>query len=239
MNVAAGRRLPKKYGVENFAAAGFAIERNVFPPEEIEELRAEADRVASEAASTCVRHIRNRSPIFARLAHGRALRALLNPGMRPVRSILFDKTPEENWPVAWHQDLTIAVEAAVEVEGYGPWSTKDGAVHVQPPLRVLESMVTARIHLDDTPEENGALRVVPGSHRHGRLPAAFLREDHEEVVCACEAGDVLLMAPLLVHSSRRSLCPSRRRVLHFEFAPAGVLDSRLSWHEKETESSPA
>lgn len=208
--------------------------RGVFSSGEIEEFRAEADRVADESGSTCVRHIRGRSSIFARLAAGPRLEALLGPGMCPVRSILFDKTPEENWPVAWHQDLTIAVEARVEIEGYGPWSHKDGAVHVQPPVKVLESMVTARIHLDETPEGNGALRVVPGSHTRGRLSAA-VRDADDEVVCACGAGDVLLMAPLLLHSSKRSLSPSRRRVLHFEFAPASVLDSRLSWHEKEAE----
>lgn len=235
MKVDDRRRVSEGHGLENFETYGFALVRDVFSPGEIDELREETNRVAGEAGSTCVRHIRGRSPVFARLAAGPRLGALLDPGMRPVRSILFDKTPEENWPVAWHQDLTIAVEARVEIEGYGPWSHKDGAVHVQPPVTVLASMVAARIHLDDTPEGNGALRVVPGSHTRGRLSAASVREADDEVICACGAGDVVLMSLLLLHSSKRSLLPSRRRVLHFEFAPAGVLDSRLSWHEKEAE----
>jgi len=35
----------------------------------------------------------------------------------------------------------------------------------------VEGMVTLRLHLDETPAENGALRVVPGSHGLGVLSA--------------------------------------------------------------------
>lgn len=152
---------------------------------------------------------------------------------RPVRSILFDKSEERNWPVAWHQDRTIAVSSREDVEGFGPWSVKEGIPHVVPPLSILESMITLRIHLDDTPEENGALQVCPGSHRHGVLG----KEDIEEWVnkgittIDCEAGDVLSMSPLLLHSSKRSLSPARRRILHFEYAERDRLPSALGWYE--------
>src|SRR5690606_16226043 len=95
------------------------------------------------------------------------LAALLGPGWRVVRSILFDKTPDANWKVAWHQDLSIAVRERADVAGYGPWSRKDGVVHVEPPTSVLKRMVTLRLHLDDCNAENGPLRVLPGSHAHG------------------------------------------------------------------------
>ena len=32
-----------------------------------------------------------------------------------------------------------------------------------------ESMLVVRLHLDDCGEDNGPLRVLPGSHRLGRL----------------------------------------------------------------------
>ena len=77
---------------------------------------------------------------------------------RPVRAILFDKTAESNWLVPWHQDLTIVVESRAEAPGYGPWSMKDGRHHVQPPMHVMERMLTIRLHLDDCDATNGALQ---------------------------------------------------------------------------------
>jgi ectoine hydroxylase-related dioxygenase (phytanoyl-CoA dioxygenase family) len=146
---------------------------------------------------------------------------LLRPYFRvepfPVRAIYFDKTPQANWSVGWHQDLAIAVKQRREVPGFGPWSVKEGIPHVQPPAGILEKKLTVRLHLDDTKESNGALRVLPGSHRFGRLTSEQIEElkpKLTEVVCSVSAGDVLLMRPLLLHASNRALTPSQRRVLH-------------------------
>ena len=214
---------------------GFAVRRAVLDQAGIVRFRTEADRVASVAGSGCVRRLQNWSSVFTALELSPELAALMPDGMRPVRSILFDKTPAENWPVGWHQDTTIAVAERLEVPGYCPCSIKDGVVHVQPPASLLARMITLRVHLDDTPAENGALCVVPGSHRHGRLTPADIQRFREEaeVVWACAAGDVLGMRPLILHASSRALYPARRRVLHFEYAPCDALDPSLHWAEPE------
>lgn len=216
-----------------FQTQGFEIIRGVFNESEIESMRKEADRIATFEESACVRHIRSKSKEFDHLALSERLEDLLPIGFSPVRSILFDKTPDENWPVAWHQDLTIAVKEKMEIDAYGPWSTKDGSVHVQPPVEVLNEMVTIRIHLDDTPKTNGALRVIPKSHKKGKIESKEVLSyvDDSEVICECCAGDVLLMSPLILHSSKRSESPARRRIVHFEYARHESLDERLSWHE--------
>jgi ectoine hydroxylase-related dioxygenase (phytanoyl-CoA dioxygenase family) len=157
--------------------------------------------------------------------------AVLGPGAMPVRGILFDKTSASNWKVPWHQDVTIAVAERLEVDGYGPWSLKEGVAHVQPPASVLQRMVTVRIHLDDCPEENGALKVVAGSHRRGKIPERQVAEivaDGEVRVCEAQAGGVLVMRPLLVHSSSAAEVPGHRRVIHFDFA-GGDLNGGLKW----------
>ena len=211
---------------------GYEIRRGVIPLAKIENLRAAADDMAAAAGSACVRNIRQRSDIFARLAVSKSLLDLLPAGMTPVRSILFDKTPGENWPVAWHQDLTIAVSDSSQTPGYGPWTFKDGVHHVHAPAELLERMITLRLHLDETPAANGALIVAPGSHRFGKIPADSIPEQvRRAVICECHPGDVLLMSPLLLHSSKRSLSPSRRRVVHFEYAFPGDLPAGLAWHE--------
>jgi ectoine hydroxylase-related dioxygenase (phytanoyl-CoA dioxygenase family) len=151
---------------------------------------------------------------------------------RLVRAIYFDKSPTVNWLVPWHQDLTIAVREKLDVPGYGPWSVKDGIPHVQPPTAVLEFMITLRIHLDDTDETNGALRVLPGTHRDGKLAAAEIatvREQVTEMICAATHGDAYLMRPLLLHASSRSTSDRHRRVLHFEYAGC-ELAGELAWY---------
>jgi ectoine hydroxylase-related dioxygenase (phytanoyl-CoA dioxygenase family) len=153
---------------------------------------------------------------------------------RPVRGLMFDKTPQANWKVAWHQDRSIAVagRGSADVPGFGPWSTKSGVTHVQPPANVLECMVTVRLHVDDCGADNGPLRVVPGSHRAGILAPADverLPRERGEIACAVPRGGALLMRPLLLHASSAATTPRRRRVIHIEYS-SDALPHPLRWH---------
>jgi hypothetical protein len=150
---------------------------------------------------------------------------------RAVRAIFFDKSPDTNWLVTWHQDLTIAVREKREVPGFGPWSVKEGISHVQPPLELLEHMLTLRLHLDDADAGNGTLRVLPGSHTLGKLDSdriQSLRTESPDHLCTANAGDVLMMRPLLLHASGKSTSTRHRRILHVEFADFDLPDG-LQW----------
>jgi ectoine hydroxylase-related dioxygenase (phytanoyl-CoA dioxygenase family) len=160
------------------------------------------------------------------------LTPLLGPEHQPVRALFFDKTEGANWPVLWHQDLSLAMKERREIPGWTNWSVKRGVPHVQPPAGILARMVTVRLHLDDCPKENGPLRVVAGSHRSGQLSREAIRttvEGAEVITIAAAAGDALLMRPLILHASHSALTPHHRRVLHLEYAPAGLLPSQLEW----------
>jgi len=176
-------------------------------------------------------------PLVARLSRSPRLLGLARPHLPsepfPVRALYFNKSPDANWLVPWHQDLTIALRAPAEAPGFGPWSTKDGIPHVQPPVEMLEKMLTIRLHLDDADESNGALRVLPGSHRLGRLTPQRIQERRGQgsvFSCGAAAGDALLMRPLLLHASGRSASTRERRVLHIEYAAFGLPDG-LEWIE--------
>lgn len=176
-------------------------------------------------------------PVVAEIARSARLRDLVRPHTGgepfPVRVIYFDKSPGGNWLVSWHQDLTIALKEQVEISGFGPWSVKDGIPHVHPPAELLERMLTVRLHLDPADDSNGALRVLPGSHREGRLSNTAIqawRGRVEEVTCAAACGEALLMRPLLLHASGRSTSQRHRRVLHIEYA-AFLLPGGLQWHD--------
>ena len=157
--------------------------------------------------------------------------AVLGEKAFAVRGILFDKIAEANWKVPWHQDVTIAVRAREDVEGFGPWSTKAGILHVQPPAQILERMISIRLHLDSCDESNGALHVIPGSHRTGRIAEAEIPSALEKSrahACVVGRGGALLMRPLLLHASSPSKAPVHRRVIHLDFA-CDKLPSPLNW----------
>ena len=184
-----------------------------------------------------VRGLAAKVPSVAVLARSVAVRSLvepvLGPGAKLVRSILFNKNSDTNWQVAWHQDLAIAVASQEEIDGYASWSVKDGVVHVQPPVHVLENMLVVRLHLDAADATNGALWVSPRSHRVGRLrasDAAGAAEQHGKHLCAVQAGDALLFRPLILHASRKATSKKPRRVVHLEFATAS-LPIPLAWAE--------
>jgi ectoine hydroxylase-related dioxygenase (phytanoyl-CoA dioxygenase family) len=159
------------------------------------------------------------------------LAPILGAEFLAVRGILFDKTPGANWKVGWHQDLSIAVKNRADVPGFGPWSQKAGVTHVQPPREILEQMLTIRLHLDECDESNGPLRVLPGSHKRGKMTPQEIkqyRSETEPVLCVSPLGGALLMRPLLLHASSPATSPNHRRVLHIEFA-AKRLPGSLEW----------
>ena len=181
-------------------------------------------------------------PVVRQLANSVEIRNLVEPILGEssfvVRGILFDKTEGANWKVPWHQDVTIAIKDRVDIDGFGPWSTKQGVQHVQPPAYVLQNMLSVRIHLDDCPATNGALRVIPGSHLEGKLDESVIADRvqaRDAVICEVGAGGALVMRPLLLHSSSASETPQHRRVVHLDYANVS-LPKGLSWFEHDTES---
>jgi hypothetical protein len=208
---------------------GFTVVPNVLDFEAVSLLiehltKIPIDRAVSRRGGTAygIRNLLNLVPFTREIANSPALRLLIEPNLgreaRVVRGIFFDKTAEANWKVAWHQDLTIAVRERIDVEDYGPWSVKAGIVHVQPPIAILENMLTIRIHLDDTDELNGALQVIPGSHKTGRLLAEEIQDWKEK------RNSVTCRIALFNHSRRM-----KRLVANSDNAPV----------DKQTDSSDA
>ena len=119
----------------------------------------------------------------------------------------------------------------IDTPGYGPWSVKQGMLHVAPPATLLAGMLTMRVHLDAVPETNAPLLIAPGSHRLGRIAEdgieAIVR-NHASIACLADVGDVWLYATPIVHASAIATQPKRRRVLQIDFA-ACDLPNGLEW----------
>ena len=219
--------------VEQFSELGFAVVPDVLSVTEAERLIALLLPLSTPGRSSrtllnapwcrdLARSLRRQQPTIARLLPELAV---------AVQCTLFSKSPKGNWLVALHQDLSIPVSARMSCPECTGWSEKEGDIFVQPPLSVLESLLAVRVHVDPCPSDAGALRVVPGSHRFGRLggtePAEMRAAQGETVVSAAQ-GAALLMKPLLLHASSKAAQDATRRVLHFLFGPR-ELPCGLQW----------
>jgi ectoine hydroxylase-related dioxygenase (phytanoyl-CoA dioxygenase family) len=159
------------------------------------------------------------------------LRVQLGSEFGLVRVLFFDKPPERTWNLPWHKDTSIAVK---DNSGSSPWfsrpTTKAGVPHVIACDEVLRQMLTLRIHLDEVTDENGPLRVIPGSHVTSESSGVGL---DGAVTIHAEVGDVLVMRPLISHASGASLAGTHRhrRILHLEFAATGILSDGYEWHD--------
>lgn len=218
----------------NFENDGIEIRKALLPPRDMEWVKSDIDLESVKLKKYGVRNLEKRFSSIAMLVrHDKLLsmaEKLLGGHVNFVRALFFDKTPEKNWSVAWHQDKTVTLNQHIELEGWGPWSMKDGVRHVQPPAAVLNKMVTFRVHLDSADETNGCLKVIPGTHKYGILKQPEIDKIVRRkiaVPCVVEVGDAVVMRPHVLHSSCKAKQPSHRRVVHIEYSshvlPAGIL----------------
>ncbi len=233
--------------VESIENSGFAIVPQCLTEPQLRELsgllsKAVESSVALKrgATSYAIRNVLDVIPELAGFQRWPQIRELVQPILGEaaflVRAVFFDKSPDANWALFWHQDLSIPVRHRHDVDGFGPWTRKDGVDCVRPPMSVLQKVLTVRLHLDACTEENGALQVLPGSHLKSQLndhQTHQVRESQTPTTCVLPAGGAVLMRPLLLHSSLKSTVARHRRVLHCEFAVEDLL-APLEWHRRET-----
>jgi hypothetical protein len=135
----------------------------------------------------------------------------LGPAPAPFTSKLNFKRATEGSEFPWHQD-------------YPYWYTAIGDA--------AQDVVTAIVFLDDATADNGALRVIPGSHRGGPVrrdptdPTRFLTDPTALAVDTAttlevRAGSVLWFGAFLVHCSSPNASARHRRALLPSWQPAG------------------
>jgi ectoine hydroxylase-related dioxygenase (phytanoyl-CoA dioxygenase family) len=228
---------------EKIAEEGFAIVDNIFTTEEVDNLLvaiSHVDKTKPTFRKTtdlfAIRQFFKEVPaaydiVFNNNKLNALIKELFGDEFFVVKAIYFDKPENSNWFVSYHQDLTISVDTKTDIEGSGPWTAKHNQYAVQPPLHILQDGFTIRMHLDDTNEENGALKVIPGSHVKGIYrPETIDWSIEAEVVCTVPKGGIMIMKPLLLHSSSRTTNNNKRRVVHIEFSRC-VLPDKLKWAE--------
>lgn len=218
---------------------GFMILLHVYSKKEINQIRSRVDhyfRTGNKEKEYAIRNVLNEIPELRSLVLNTNLLRIIkkiNPGLFITKAVFFDKTPESNWYVTWHQDTVINVKERIDTGGFTGWTKKSGVHGVCPPEEILRDTVTIRIHLDDTDEANGALKIVPGSHNKklSDEEVNLITQNSIPYVCDIAACGIQIMKPLLLHASLKATSPKHRRVIHLEFNTMD-LPNGLEWAEK-------
>jgi hypothetical protein len=230
---------------EQLTNDGFAMLRGVLDAEQVNRATAEWNAVTAQHADNAAllagetgpaygaRNVLDLWPGVVALLRLQPLREALcetlgaNAGV--VRGLYFDKPPGHSWALPWHKDYSIAVREHRESAHFTKPTYKAGVPHVIAPQFLLDRMLTVRIHLDAMTDENGPLRVIPGSHREYQQ----IDDSHPHAVTLhCLAGDALLMRPLVTHASGHSAPATlaHRRIVHLECAADAELPDDLEWY---------
>ncbi len=211
--------------VERFHKDGFLVLPRLFSPSEVAVLRAALEPVFAEDDPSNVREklsgevrtamgLHLRSPVFAKLVrHPR----LVEPAFQLLGNSLYI------------QQVKVNVKAAFDGEAWQwhyDFATHHGEDGVPEPLAL-----NLHVFLDDVNQFNGPLYFIPGSHKHGPLPArldtvstsyplwvveraavARLVEEGGLVAATGPAGTGLIFGDCMAHASPPNLSPWNRRI---------------------------
>jgi hypothetical protein len=183
--------------VEAFNRDGFLILRQALARSEVEPLRAAAEGLFAAAAGEWISAPEKLHPDLQAYAHGPFVQGVigeLNGPSEVLLGFLYRKQCTSPVPKLWHQDAVY-------------WDMSDA--------RVM-AMFTPVTPVN---ERNGAILVIPGSHRIGRLfhraasnynlvcdVSAF----REPQVVTLEPGDVMLIHSFTLHCSPANPSPEPR-----------------------------
>ncbi|MBI3716699.1 MAG: hypothetical protein HY255_11970 [Betaproteobacteria bacterium] len=132
---------------------GFSIVSDVVAAVEIEEIAASFGTVSTIGAGT--RRLLDFAwcrDLVDTIGRHPGISALLPIAYKAIQCTYFCKSADKNWLVAMHQDLAIPAKDRVSHSQLGNWSVKENQWFAQAPVALLDSLLTVRLHLDDSQE---------------------------------------------------------------------------------------
>jgi phage-related protein len=200
--------------LNQFYQKGYLKLPGVIPPAVVELLREAIERICVhvvntpeisivevEGKGTYVSGIDNlcnkAEPVFLQILGSPFLlsiaEAICGSDFFPVQEFAVIKILGDKTPIMWHQDVI---------------------------NKSIGHTFMLGIYLDDANDDNGALRIIPDSHKSD-LPLCDLQKMPYTCI-EMQAGDVLIHDLMLVHSSGILHTFPKRRVVYFEFMSSGL-----------------
>ena len=209
---------------EFYQENGYYIARGVYSPEEVRELEVDFDHIVHQlksggenfnarwggaamekAKDTVVVHTHNVQRYSAAwlraMLHPKFLagaQAILGPNVIMHHTKLFQKPAEKGAPFPMHQDW-----------GYFP--------------TILDTMMAGIIHVSRADDQMGCFRVVPGSHKLGRIQSSMGQDDTAEfaerfpleksVALEAQPGDVVFFHYCTIHGSKPNTSSEVRKTV--------------------------
>jgi hypothetical protein len=131
--------------------SGYQMVDGVFLSDEMEALSSVISGCRARRTRAGVRHLMSEPAVVDFCRDVRLMElasAWLGKSAVPFRATLFDKSPDSNWLIPWHQDTALPVVTRFESPGWGPWSEKAGIAYSHAPAWALERVIALRVHLD-------------------------------------------------------------------------------------------
>jgi ectoine hydroxylase-related dioxygenase (phytanoyl-CoA dioxygenase family) len=204
-----------------YRSEGYGVFRNVIDAALISELRAHVEWLQRHSLANfanselCQLHRMNDDPFWLRVVSDDRLldvaERFVGPNIALFNSSYFCKTPNNGSPVLWHQDRS-----------YWP---------------IESEVVTVWLAVDDSTQENGCLRVIPGTQHEilGKLIEttetpnilgsgidAGLVDESKAVDIVLRAGDVSVHHPHIIHGSKANFSSKRRCGLAIRYIPTST-----------------
>src|SRR3954469_26031311 len=186
---------------------GYLVLPGLMPPELLERLRRRVDELFEREGGLAGSEFKQ-EPGARRLAN------LVNKG-RVFEEVIL--TPEVLEPMGHVLGPKFKL-SSVNVRSADPYSACDQPLHADSAAIADESgywVCNSVWMLDDFTAENGATRMLPGSHRWGRIPPPEMYEAHpgQELVTGT-AGTVVIMNAHMWHGGTANRTGAPRRAMH-------------------------
>jgi ectoine hydroxylase len=238
----------------DFGEDGYVVTERVLDAGEVDELRAVVEDVAARVAERARREGAGPEHVLGdghriQFSSRTAIQWEWAEGSQEIRLLEPVDHLDERFAALFEDPrLTAPVKAALGVDELGPFTSKlnlkravEGSEfpwHQDYPYwyvavdEAAADVATAIVFLDDAAEDNGAVRVVPGSQLGGPVrrnpadPTGYLTDpsaidSSREVVVEVPAGSVLWFGAFLVHRSSPNTSGRHRRALLPSWQPAG------------------
>lgn len=228
---------PNKSLNEDLEQKGFTVANAIYSSNEIQQilqvlkqnLRLESTK--ETGLPLLFKHV----PLLKSVMFNEKLDSLLNTvgfnNTQLINAIFYLKSPQTNFYTNPHQTITITVKERHQVDGFSGWSAREGVTSVMSPLHILKNMLSIKICLGDSNQQNGGIRVIPGSHKKILTiqERNFLIDNTLPVNVNAKQGDCQILKPLILKAFQNNKSYQNAPVIQLDFCNIN-LPNPLSWH---------